>query len=103
MGLNITEIYEIEKHIEYILNKRIENKSEKHLIKGTYKEKGSNKLHTLDEFMAYKLISGDALESYECYISWFNLTIQRIGEKERIAVSAEWIEESTHNKDYTKK
>ena len=93
MGLNITKIHEIEKHIEFRLNKRIAERNKKYLIRGTYKEKGSNKLHTLDEFMAYKLMGANALESYECYISWFNITIQNPDEKERIAVSAKWVKE----------
>jgi len=88
----ITEIVEIEKFLMYTLNKRIKNLKEKRLISGTFKEKGSNKEISGDEFMAYDLVGCSSLEVYECYIKYFNYTIQRPNEIERISVNAKWVE-----------
>ena len=91
--MDITMFVEIEKFIEYNLNERIvdKNKENRRKISGTFKEKGSNELNENDIFMAYELMHSSALEVYRCYVEYFNYTIQRPGEKERIAVSAKWI------------
>ncbi len=88
------EIKEIEKFLEYDLNKRIsdKDKTKRRMLCGTFKMKGSKKKFTGDEFMAYELTRSSALEVYECYIKYFNYTL-RLDEKERIAISAEWKEE----------
>jgi len=81
---------EHEKFIQFVLNKRISNLSKKRLIRGSFKEEGSEKVISGDEFMAYEIQKGDALESYKCYIEYFNHTLRK-GELKRIAVCAVWV------------
>jgi hypothetical protein len=59
------------------------------MISGSFKEKGSNKIITGDDF--HVLVCGDALKSYTLAIDYFNHTLQT-GEKKRTPVSAKWIE-----------
>ena len=48
---------EIEKFIEYQMKKRISdrNKDNRKLLRGSFRNKGSKKIHIKDEFMAYEL------------------------------------------------
>lgn len=89
---DVTSIVEIEKFLQYNLNKYISNRNKKRTIRGSFKEKGSNKIYRGDEFEAYELSGCSALEVYECYIAYYNYTIQNKFEKARIAVKAEWVE-----------
>lgn len=90
MGIDVTQLIEIEKFIEHRLNKTISDRENKRLLKGSYKEEGSDEIFSEDNFMAYELQRCSALEVYECYIEYFNHTIQKHDEKRRIAVCARW-------------
>lgn len=82
---------EVEKFLEYQLGKRItdRNKDKRRLLHGTFKEEGSDKVHTGDNFLAYELSHCSASQVYECYVFYYNHTL-RHGEKVRVAISAEW-------------
>ena len=86
-------IIEFEKFVEYQLNKRISDRNKKRLLRGTFRDKGSKKLHTKDIFMAYELQMCSAFEVYKCYVAWYNHTNYDKTEPGRIPVSAEWIKE----------
>jgi hypothetical protein len=83
-------IMEIEKFIEHRLGKRISDRNKKRLLKGSFKEVDSDKIIEGDNFMAYPLQKCSAFEVYQCYVDYFNYTIQQ-NEKVRIPVSAEWV------------
>lgn len=91
MVFHPTDFIEIEKFIQNKLGKRITTPKKK--ISGVFKHEGSDETYEGDIFMAYPVNRGDALESYQAYIDYFNYTIQGPHELPRIAVSAEWIEE----------
>ena len=93
MGIILTEVKEIEKFLMFSLRKRITNMNKKRLLRGSFKEVGSDEIINGDEFEAYELNKCSAMEVYECYIEYFNLTIQRPGEKKRVAVGASWVED----------
>jgi hypothetical protein len=93
MSLNLKELHEIDKHLQYRCGKRIIDLKQKRMLKGTYKEVGSDEEQTGDNFFAYELMNCSALEVYECYVKYFNITIQDPHEKERIPVRAEWTDE----------
>lgn len=65
-------------------------------IKGTFKEKGSDKIVSGDNFWAHEVFkSGEKINAeliYKTYLEWFNYTL-RPHEKERIFVSAEFGDE----------
>jgi len=62
--------------------------SGRRMIVGKFKEKGLKRVHT----ETFEVIScGDAEKSYAGAVAYFNRTL-RPGEKERVAVSAEWLE-----------
>lgn len=86
----ISEIHEVEKHIQSRLGKRIS--TPKRLLRGTFKENDSEILKEGDEFMAYPVGKGDAMETYNAYISYFNYTSMDVTERKRIAVKAEWVD-----------
>ena len=52
-------IIEIEKFIQFKLNKRISNLKEKRLLKGTFRIKGTNEILDGDNFMAYEIEDRD--------------------------------------------
>ena len=89
--MSITEWHEIEKFIQCNLRKMITTPKKK--LIGKYKHKDSDEVFEGDIFMAYRVGKGDAMETYEAYIAYFNYTRMDEFEKERIAVSAEWSEE----------
>jgi len=64
---------------------------EKVWIEGKFKEGGSKKIHSGDNFWANEIYtSGKSItaeEIYKTYLEWFNYTLRR-GEKTRIFVSA---------------
>lgn len=86
------KLMEIEKFLEYNLNKRINdrNANNRKLLNGSFKEEGSDKIFEGDNFLAYELSRCSAFEVYECYVAYYNYTITEF-EKKRIAVKAEWI------------
>lgn len=89
---NITEWFEIEKFIQSRCKKILS--TPKKLIRGCFKEEGSEEIFEGDEFMAYPINRGSAIETYETYIDYFNYTSQDKFEKKRIAVNAEWVEDN---------
>ncbi len=73
--------------------KRLMYNEEKVFIIGQYKIKGSEKIHSGDNFTANKVFeSGKKINAeliYKTYLEWFNRTL-RPYEKERIFVSAKF-------------
>ena len=84
---NITEFIEIEKFTNYQLGKW---HCGKRMISGSFKEEGSDDIITGDKFECLN-INNDPMESYKCAIAYFNYTIQREGEKRRVAHEAVWV------------
>ena len=89
-NISVIELVEIEKFLQYNLGKRIKNKSQRRMLLGKFKEKGNQKVFDGDDFYAYELQGLSATEVYDCYLKYFNYTIQNPDEKERFVVSAEW-------------
>ena len=56
-------------------------------LKGSFKQKGSDKIISGDNFEAKKIVGLSIEQIYKLYIQWFNHTL-RPGEKERSFVSA---------------
>ncbi len=80
------------KFVKFVFDCNGKSVSSKRPIKGVFKNKGEKAEHKGDSFIAWN-VGGDALLSYQAACAYFNRDL-RPGEKERIAVSAEWDLES---------